>query len=392
MDNTSLVLSLAACTLGWSKGLISSTQPTTAVASSKSTMMRPRSAAPWVSIVMTGCSASVRRPTTASLSAAPARGVMQVQEDAVAAVGLRRAERLVGHRQHALAVLARRLGDQLLDPQPVGLDRRVDDEGQLVAARERQLADRAAEPEAGVGGRVGITQRRTELRRAAQQRAQVGAQQRGRHEAEVRQRAVAPADVGVVEEDAPEAALLAQGREPRARIGDGDELRAVAAGLLPEVVEGRQRLDRPAGLRGDDEERLGDVDLGLDVAHGVGVGRVQHVQDQPVGVRAERAPEDLRRQRRAAHAEHDRLGQAVGVGLLGERLQVVDLGSAGGRGRPASRGGCRLRAGPRGPRACRRARRSGARPPRHVRAPGARRSPAHTGSGSTRRSPRAATI
>ena len=48
-----------------------------------------------------------------------------------------------------------------------------------------------------------------------------------------------------------------------ARVGDRAEARAVAAGALVEVAHVRQRLDGPAGLRGDDEQRLVQVHLAL---------------------------------------------------------------------------------------------------------------------------------
>ena len=230
--------------------------------------MRPRSAGPSAAIVMTGCSAAARRSTTSSLSAAaPAR-----RRAGAGRRGRRRRRRArrAARRRPAARPCRACPSTRRSAARPTG---RSDSIGgsttnvSLSRPRERQLADRAAEPEAGVR-RPGRPSRSAAPSSAApsSSAAQVGAEQRGRDEAEVRQRAVAPADVGVVEEDAPEAALLAERREPRARIGDGDELRAVAAGLLPEVVEGRQRLDRPAGLRRDDEQRLGDVDLGLDVA------------------------------------------------------------------------------------------------------------------------------
>ena len=79
-----------------------------------------------------------------------------------------------------------------------------------------------------------------------------------------------------------------------------------------EVLEQRQRLDRAARLRGDDEQRRLDVDLGLDRRDLQRLGRVEHVQAQsalalPVG-----EPEDLGREARAAHAEQHRVGQPVG--------------------------------------------------------------------------------
>jgi len=73
-------------------------------------------------------------------------GMTQVDEHAIVAVGLRRAEWLVGDRQDPPAVLAGRFGHELLDPQPEALNRRRDDEGQLVAPAPGELADGRAEP------------------------------------------------------------------------------------------------------------------------------------------------------------------------------------------------------------------------------------------------------
>ena len=97
------------------------------------------------------------------------------------------------------------------------------------------------------------------LLRGLQQRLDVHAHQRRRHQAEVRQHRVAPADVRVVLEHPPEAALLGHVDQPAAGVGDRHELRAVAAGALVEVLHVRQRLHRAARLRGDDEQRLRQV-------------------------------------------------------------------------------------------------------------------------------------
>src|SRR5260221_430398 len=74
--------------------------------------------------------------------------------------------------------------------------------------------------------------------------AAVGRGGRGREE---RRRVGPSADVGVVEERAPEAALAGQRLQRGARVGDRDEGRALRA-QGPEVLEQRQRLDRAAGL------------------------------------------------------------------------------------------------------------------------------------------------
>ena len=97
------------------------------------------------------------------------------------------------------------------------------------------------------------------LGRGGEHGADVVAGDRGRDEPEVGQHGVAPADVRVVLEHAPEAVLGAELRERRARVGDGDVVRAVALQRV-EVLELRHRLDRAAGLRGDDEQRLVEVE------------------------------------------------------------------------------------------------------------------------------------
>ncbi len=63
--------------------------------------------------------------------------------------------------------------------------------------------------------------------RALEQAAHVDADQRRRHDAEGRQRAVASADVGIAREDVPEAVLARELLEARAGIGDRGEVAAV---------------------------------------------------------------------------------------------------------------------------------------------------------------------
>ena len=168
-------------------------------------------------------------------------------------------------------------------------DRVVDHERQLVAAGARELAEREAEPQAGVV--LGVLEVRARLLgdlRALEQRPDVDARQRGRHEPEVRQRRVAPADLGVVLERAAEAVLLG---EVEQRWSPGSviehEVRAVALQRV-EVLEQRDRLDRPAGLGGDEEQRLREVDLALDGLDLQRLGGVEHVQAQPALVRRRR--------------------------------------------------------------------------------------------------------
>ena len=79
---------------------------------------------------------------------------------------------------------------------------------------------------------------------------------------------------GAVQERPPEPALLGPRGQLRARVGDRDEPRAVAAGGLEEVLLHHLGLERGARLGGDHEQRAVDRH-GHD---GIGIGRVEHVQ------------------------------------------------------------------------------------------------------------------
>ena len=120
----------------------------------------------------------------------------------------------------------------------------------------------------------------------------VGADQGGRDEPEERQRRVAPADVGAVDEDAPEAVLCTQLLQQGAFIRDGDEMLTLR-GEAPEVLEVRKRLDGGAGLAGDQEQRLFQVKLAGQVKHGIGVRGIEDRQLQHAGGCAEGALHDL---------------------------------------------------------------------------------------------------
>ena len=181
------MLSFASWTLGWSNGLIPSAQPATAVANSEKKKIRPRSLTPAAVTVIVGCPAAASARDRLRVARVGRVGVAQVQEDAVVAVGRRVGERLVGDRQDAAALLAGRLGDELLGPEPERAERRVDDERELVAAAQRELAQRGAEPQA----RVALGQLAVLLRDlgALEHRLDVDARERRGHDAERRERA-----------------------------------------------------------------------------------------------------------------------------------------------------------------------------------------------------------
>ena len=154
-------------------------------------------------------------------------------------------------------MLAGALGDELLDPEAEA--RRPGRRRRTSACRGRGARARRARARArGPGLVVGRVEVRACLlgrRGALEQRVDRRADQRRRHEPEQRQRRVAPADVRVV---------LERTRGSRARApARASELpgSVIAMKWLPvghervEVLEQRQRLDRPAGLRRDDEQR-----------------------------------------------------------------------------------------------------------------------------------------
>ena len=177
-----------------------------------------------------------------------------MDEEPVVAVGGRIAQRLAGDREHAGALLARRLGDQLLEPQPDALQRRGQDERQLVAALGVLGGDHVRERLAGVDAEL-VVALRDRLGGALQERRQVDARERGRDEPERRERGVAPADVGAAVRDARPAVAARALLERRARVGDRDEARAVAAGLAPERIGEAVGLHRRARFGRDHEER-----------------------------------------------------------------------------------------------------------------------------------------
>ena len=161
-------------------------------------------------------------------------------------------------------MLAGGLGDELLEPQPETGQRLGDHERELVAARLRERAERRAQPHAGrlLGARRSSDSAVRGVAHAdlpgaaapASRASHVDADQRGGHDAEGRQRAVAPADVRIAGEHLPEAVLLGELLEARAGVGDRREVGALTD-ERPEVREQRQRLDRAARLGGDEEQR-----------------------------------------------------------------------------------------------------------------------------------------
>ena len=257
--------------------------------------------------------------------------VRDAHEHAILAIAGRLTRGLLGHGQDAGGTLARGLCDELLEPQAEARERRIDQERELVATLPGERAQRSAQPQPG-RRRVAHRQRCAGVvdrglpgaGGAREQGLHVHADQRGRNDAEGGQRRIASADVRVACEHPAEAVLAGEALEARAGVGDRDEVGAAGIERV-EVREQRQRLDRAARLRGDDEQRPPRVDRASHGGDRLGVGRVEHVQAHGAGERVKASPEHLRGQRGAAHAEQHGVAQAVGGDLLGERVEVRGL-------------------------------------------------------------------
>ena len=158
---------------------------------------------------------------------------------------------LARRRHETLALLARRLGEQLLGPEAeAGVALRDAD---LVAPVAPALAEREPELEPGIA--LGEPARLRHLLGALEQPRHVDAHQRRRHHPERRERRVAAADRRLAREDGRELALARELLELGAGVGDRREQIAVPPGALPEVVGVRARLERRARLRRREEQR-----------------------------------------------------------------------------------------------------------------------------------------
>jgi hypothetical protein len=144
---------------------------------------------------------------------------------------------------------------------------------------------------------------------AVEQFVEVNADECGRHQAEMRQRRVAAADVRVVQECRAETILAGRVREGATWVRDRNEVRTGMVGAErgddPTIArsEERERLDGSTGFGGDDEERLREIERGDRGCDGVGVRAVEDVEVQIAGLGAEDFVKHFWCQARAAHAE-----------------------------------------------------------------------------------------
>ncbi|MGY4314565.1 hypothetical protein ACVWW1_003892 [Bradyrhizobium sp. JR3.5] len=265
----------------------------------------------------------------------------QVDEEAVVAVDRGVADGFALDRDQALAVLAGRFRDQLLGPGAEIGDLGGGEDRHLVAAFEPGDAHRQPELDARVFLRRHVGAAGAHHgERMTEQAADVDACGRRRHQAERRQHGIAAADRGIAVEDTGKALLDRDLLQRRAGVGHRDEAMAglVLADRLghpvEEIVLHHVRLGRAARFGGDDEQRLGDVDILLHRAHLRRIGGVEHVQPREAGLVREGLRQHLRPEARSAHAEHNGVGEVLALHALGEILVVGDVGGRGA-GQPA---------------------------------------------------------
>ena len=208
----------------------------------------------------------------------------QRREDAVVPIGAGGSELLEVHRQDARALLAGALGDELLDPGAQRRQRRLEDQRELVAAAQRQFADRSAELQSRIllRGHVGAAGHGHGAH-PVEQPLEVDAHEGGRDHTEEAERRVPAADVAGIHEDGAEALVERLLLERGALVGDGHEVmtRVLPGELLQALVEigvEARRLGGAAGLAGDHEQRALEIDGRLDGGHGGRVGGIEHVQ------------------------------------------------------------------------------------------------------------------
>ena len=186
---------------------------------------------------------------------------LQVDKQPVFSVACRLPQLFAGDGHETLAFLPGALGDELLRPVAESLDFRRRDERDLVPPGARRLRHDDAELHPGIiFGRHAAGAGVDHALRPFQQGANVDALERGRNNAEIRERRIPAPDVRLAVNDRAKLVLPRQLFERSPGIGDGDKIfaRPVALELLNavvEVFEEGQALGGAARFARDQEER-----------------------------------------------------------------------------------------------------------------------------------------
>jgi hypothetical protein len=229
-----------------------------------------------------------------------------------------------GDRQHASAVLAGRLRDELLDPgaeAPLGACGLGDGEHEPLGQTGR---DRRGETRGGILGGV-AREGLAHVLRVRDQCAQIGSGEAGGHEPERGEGGETAPHVRIRVEHPPiRRAGLAV--ERRARIGDDhDALGGVDADRAERVGEGGQmaaRLDGAAGLRAHDDRGARQLLRVEHAPHRIGVRGVDHGQ-LDTGPAGDHGGCEARTAHAAQHEAIDALRQELGAQRFDPRDQLL---------------------------------------------------------------------
>ncbi len=212
-------------------------------------------------------------------------GEPQIDEQPVLPVNVRGAQRLAVDRNNGLALLARRFRHQLLKPGTEIRDCWRADDSKLVATLIVGDAKDRAERNARILLRLCIDAARLHhVRRPRQQLFDIKPHYRRRHQPEIRQRGITPADAGNAGNDLTEMRLAREFFELGAGIGNGDEMLRCAFLVQPltdarkEILHEDIRFERRAGFARDDEQCPSDIDFLFQCRDLRRIGRIEHEQ------------------------------------------------------------------------------------------------------------------
>ncbi len=257
----------------------------------------------------------------------------QIGKEPVIAVVFRRGQRLTGQGDEAAPLLARALRQKLFEPRAKRGNPWRGDDRDLVAAKARRRDPHGdAELHARIFHRRHVGAARAHHRLCHLQKApDVEADRGRRNEAEFRQDGVAPTDRRHTVKDMSKANLARALLQRRAGVGHRDEM--VASPLLAlqcddaveKVVQEDIGLQRTAGLGGDDEQSIAELDRALNRLDLLRVGAVQHVEAWPPQRPLEGLAENRGTEARTAHPQKDDVGE-VAFHLVGKIVKPIDVG------------------------------------------------------------------
>jgi hypothetical protein len=235
-------------------------------------------------------------------------------------LAVRALRRFARRGDETLALLAGRLRQELLEPEPEPVRLR---DHHLVAAFQPGAAE--SQPELEARALLGSA-RLLHLHGAVEEAGEVDPHQGGRDETEGRERGVPASDRRLSPDDGRKLTLAGEPFELGARVGDRRE----RAPRPPEIVDVASRLEGRARFRGGDEERRVGIDPLFERVDGGRMGRVENVEM----LRADGPPHDLRSEAGTAHSEQDAIGD-LQLQHDGERLHHLLARLARGLVEPA---------------------------------------------------------